>query len=98
MKNQICCFTGHRRIPANEYSEIQNRLESEIINLINQDVTEFRTGGALGFDKMAALAVLKLKKDFPRIRLILILPYWEQPDKWNEDDRKRYAIIRVQAD
>jgi len=98
MKNQTCCFSGHRIIPQQDYEIIQKRLESEIINLINQGVTEFRTGGALGFDTMAALAVLKLKKSFPHIRLILVLPCWEQADKWSVNDRERYAIIRVQAD
>ena len=52
MKKQTCCFTGHRHIPENELLQIQKRLESEIINLINQGVTEFRAGGALGFDTM----------------------------------------------
>ena len=98
MQTQTCCFTGHRKIPESEYPEIQKRLEEEIINLIRQGVTEFRAGGALGFDTMAALAVLKLKKKFPRVRLILVLPCWGQPDKWSEDDRERYAMIRVQAD
>jgi len=98
MKEQTCCFTGHRKIPDQIRPDIQKRLEEEITNLIHQGVTEFRAGGALGFDTMAALAVLKLKKMFTRIRLILVLPCWEQPDKWSENDQKRYAIIRVQAD
>ena len=98
MKEKTCCFTGHREIPENEHEAIQKRLESETADLIHQGVTEFRAGGALGFDTMGALAVLKLKKRFPRIKLILILPHWEQPDKWSEHDRTRYAVIRTQAD
>ena len=50
-----CCFTGHRNIPAAEYAEIQKSLESELIQLIHQGTRYFGTGGALGFDTMAAL-------------------------------------------
>ncbi|MCL2507666.1 MAG: DUF1273 domain-containing protein [Oscillospiraceae bacterium] len=98
MKNQTCCFTGHRNIPANKYATIQKRLESEIVNLIHQDVRNFCTGGALGFDTMAALAVLKLKEEFPHIRLILILPCKNQTVGWNEADKKIYGQILRQAD
>lgn len=98
MNSKTACFTGHRVIPASEYTSIQKRLEDEIINLIHQGVTEFRTGGALGFDTIAALTILRLKKQFPHIRLILVLPYWEQPNGWSVNDQEQYAIIRVKAD
>ena len=48
MKNQTCCFTGHRRIPESEHANIQKLLESEITNLIHQGVRYFGAGGALG--------------------------------------------------
>jgi uncharacterized phage-like protein YoqJ len=98
MKNQICCFTGHRAIPSNMRETIEKRLEEEIENLIHQGVKEFRAGGALGFDTMAALAILKLKKTYPRIRLILVLPHWEQPEGWSEENQRMYATIRIRAD
>ena len=96
--NKTCCFTGHRKTPADEYTTIQKRLEEEIVNFIHQGVMEFRAGGALGFDTMAATTVLKLKKSFPHIRLVLVLPCWEQPEKWNEKDQQLYAVIRAKAD
>jgi len=91
MKNQTCCFTGYRNIPANEYAAIQKRLESEIINLINQGVRNFCADGALGFDTMAALAVLRLKEKYPYVQLILILPCKEQTRGWTEADKKIYG-------
>ena len=97
-KQKTCCFTGHRKVPESEYPKIQKRLEEEIVYLIHQGVMEFRAGGALGFDTMAALTVLKMKKKFPDIRLILVLPCWDQSDVWNIHDQKRYAMIRAKAD
>ena len=44
MKSQTACFTGHRKIPVSEYKTIQKRLESEMINLIHQDVSVFMAG------------------------------------------------------
>jgi len=98
IKNQTCCFTGHRNIPANEYAAIQKRLESEIENLIRQGVRSFLAGGALGFDTMAALTVLRLKEKYPYVQLILILPCKEQAKGWNEADKEIYGQILRQAD
>jgi len=98
MKAQTCCFTGHRIIPPNEYEGIQKRLEGEIINLIHQGVRYFGAGGALGFDTMAALAVLKLKSEFSHVRLILVLPCEDQTIRWDEEDIKTHRNIFSKAD
>jgi len=88
MKNQTCCFTGHRKIHKDEITELQKSLENELIKLIIQGVKYFAAGGALGFDTLAALAVLKLKKKFPHIKLILVLPHKEQTTRWRDKDKK----------
>ena len=98
MKNQTCCFTGHRNIPVNDYHKIQKRLEEEIVSLIHQGVRYFGTGGALGFDTMAALSVLELKLEYPDIRLILVLPCKDQTRGWNEKNIKIYNQILSKAD
>jgi len=93
-----CCFTGHRDIPAKERASIQKCLEAEIINLILQGVTDFYAGGALGFDTMAESAVLRLKRDYPQLRLCLALPYKDQPKGWNNSDIAIYNQILARAD
>lgn len=98
MKGQTCCFTGHRNIPANEYSKIQKLLESELIQLIHQGVRYFGAGGALGFDTMAAQTVLKLRGEFRHIHLILVLPCIEQTKGWNVKNIKMYDQILSEAD
>ena len=69
MKTQTCCFTVHRVIPVDEYEAIAQRLEEEIVNLIHQGVRYFATGGALGFDTMAALSKW-ISYSFPSISVM----------------------------
>ena len=94
MKTQTCCFTGHRKIPPEQYDCIAERLRAEIITLIQNGITFFGAGGALGFDTLAALTVLSLQKEHPRIRLILVLPCPTQAHSWAAKD---IAIARIHA-
>ena len=59
-REQTCCFTGHRKIPPEQYERIAQRLKAEITALIHRGVVYFEAGGALGFGTMAARAVLEL--------------------------------------
>ena len=92
-----CCFTGHRSVMAMA-DDIKARLRVEIENLINKGVTAFLTGGALGFDTVAALSVLELKGMYPFIKLVLILPCKNQAEKWSKDEIRVYNDIIRQAD
>ena len=98
MRNHTCCFTGHRRIPSEEYDEIASKLEDVLCQLINTGYQFFGAGGALGFDTLAATTVLKLKKRYPHIKLILVLPCRNQTAKWKASDVKVYEYIKSQAD
>lgn len=82
MKAQTVCFTGHRNIPPEEYNGLSQRLRSEIACLIGRGYRFFGAGGALGFDTLAAKTVPELRKQYPRIRLILVLPCLHRSDKW----------------
>lgn len=97
-REKTCCFTGHRNIPINEYENIQNVLEKTIISLIKKNVCYFGCGGALGFDTMAALTILKLKTIYPHIKLILVLPCKSQTYKWQQKDIETYNIIKSKCD
>ena len=55
MRKNACCFTGHREIPSEDREPLRAALLSEIQRLYaEKGVTEFYTGGARGFDTMAA--------------------------------------------
>jgi len=60
--NTVYCFTGHRKLLANKIEYIIKRLSDEIENLIRQGVTDFISGGALGFDQIAASLVVAKKE------------------------------------
>lgn len=98
MKRQTCCFTGHREIPMEQYENIIKQLKLQIITLIHQDVIYFLTGGALGFDTLAAQTILELKKDYPQIKLILILPCKNQTLGWSLSNVEKYEKIKKACD
>ena len=98
-KSKVACFSGHRRLPQ-DCEELRKKLKKEIIGLIERGVVFFGAGGALGFDMLAEETVLELKREYPHIRLILVLPCppEQQTLKWNSDQRQRYYEIREKAD
>ena len=77
-KEYSCCFSGHRKLPQEQLNEIGKRLKDKVIELINQGVNTFYSGYARGFDTIAALTVNELKKEYPYIKLILVLPYHQE--------------------
>lgn len=95
MKKYTVCFSGHRELPKNKLISISDMLEKEIEYLIKSGYCCFESGGALGFDLFAAEIVLKLKKKYPHINLILILPCKEQTKYWKKDDIKNMIILKT---
>ena len=98
INEKSCCFTGHRALSSGEVENIEKELDSSISSLIKKGYFRFLAGGALGFDTLAALMVLKKKKEHPEIKLELILPCFTQAKKWEEKDIKLYEEIKQQAD
>lgn len=98
-KTKVACFSGHRKLP-HDCAELWANLERAIISLIEQGVVFFGSGAALGFDQIASETVLKLKEDYPHIRLIMVLPCppQEQSLKWNKEQQEHYNKLLGQAD
>mgnify|MGYP002524835049 FL=1 len=92
------CFSGHREIPEGEREALSARLEAALIRLAEGGYNRFFAGGAIGFDTMAAEAVLRLRVRYPQIRLHLALPCRGQEKRWSEDNRRTYDRIRDAAD
>lgn len=95
---RTACFTGHRTIPFLQRRKIEKRTEEALIEAIEQGYRFFGTGGALGFDTLAAQTVLRLKKTYPQIKLILVLPCLSQTRGWRSEDIAEYERIKAAAD
>lgn len=98
-KIRTCFFTGHRRLSAERREEIKSSLLNNIEKLIvEHDVKNFISGGALGFDTLAAEAVREIRYKYPHIRLLLYLPCYGQEKKWSAKQQYRYNLMKAGAD
>ena len=66
--------------------------------MIGCGISNFYTGGALGFDTLAALAVLLHKQRGEDVKLHLMLPCPEQYYRWKQRDIDIYHDILSKAD
>ena len=94
----ICCFTGHREIVPQHVKPLAALLDRTLSTLSASGVTTYRTGGAIGFDTMAALKVLERRESNPEIRLELILPCRDQNAGWADFNQSAYRYILEHAD
>ena len=79
-------------------SEFKFRLREALEYLIGHGYKDFMSGGALGFDQMAARIVLSLREKYPWIRLIMVIPFDGQADKWSREQRGRWLEIIEASD
>lgn len=98
LKEKTCFFTGHRDVPQDQLADIQKKLEQAIISLIEKGVIYYGVGGALGFDTVAALTIIKLKSEYPQLRLVMILPCRNHHFSWQGRDIHVFENIQAQAD
>ncbi len=97
MKDKTAFFTGHRNIQKSLYPIIEKELKKLIIKLINKNIIYYGVGGAVGFDTVSALTILSLKKYYPQIKLILVLPCKSHTKYWQYEDILLYEQIFKQA-
>lgn len=93
-------FTGHRNLTG-DIPLLKERLYSVLERaIINEGITDFYSGAAIGFDEICSGTVLELRVSYPQIRLHLVLPCspQEQTAKWTEAQRSEYMRILAAAD
>lgn len=91
------CFTGHRDISENK-EVLSQHLYRRLENAVKYGITDFYTGGAIGWDTLAALTVISLRRRYPHIKLHLVLPCppEEQSRGWSEQERSLlYETIKA---
>lgn len=103
---KICAFTGHRpksfpwgyNETAPDCVMLKKVLEEQITALVDDGVTGFISGMALGTDLWAAQIVLDLRKKNPALKLCCALPCAGQEKKWPPKTQELYLTILRQAD
>lgn len=103
---KCCAFTGYRpaKLPWGYDEkdagcvEFKFRLRESLEYLIGQGYVDFLSGGALGFDLMAAEMVLSLREKYPWIRLVMVIPFDGQADKWADAQRRRWLAVIEASD
>ncbi len=98
-KLRTCFFTGHRRIAKEKIETVKKKITEHIETLIiKYDVKNFISGGALGFDTLAAEMVIEMREKYPHIKLLMYLPCYGQSKKWTSNYQYRYRLIISKAD
>lgn len=98
MKATTACITGHRIIESKDLAQLTQLLNETIEKLIGQGVIFWGTGAAIGFDTLAAQAILKQREKNSTVKLITVLPCRDQDTRWRETDRQIYRQLLDSAD
>ena len=69
--NKGCCGFGHREV----FENISKTISSAVRTAAEQGCEIFYTGAMGRFDEMYSSEVRALKKDYPNIKLICVMPY-----------------------
>ena len=97
-RNSTCSFTGHRVIPDGMAEYLLQRIKDGVNYLYSHKVKTYLTGGALGFDTLAAKTVIECRNIHEDIRLILVIPCRDQARDWKQEDIETYEHIKELAD
>lgn len=97
MTYEVCSFTGHRQIKAAHRKAIDDLVLRAIGFAYSKGCRIFMTGGAIGFDTVAARAVIVFRLSHPDVRLCCVLPCKNQDERWSDRQRDNYEYTISQA-
>ena len=97
-RENTCCVTGHRKLPETKIRQIAINLNREIEQLLSVGVEYFISGGALGFDLIAAENVILKRDKGYSARLIFALPCRDHDKKWTGDQKNLLHGLIHKAD
>ncbi len=103
VREQTCCFTGHRILAVGHREALTAEVDRVIRDLYRAGYRYFMAGGALGFDTLAEVEVLRAARFDEAVRLILVLPCRDQTARWEGmpgyvEHLRRYQRILGMAD
>jgi uncharacterized phage-like protein YoqJ len=95
-KSSTAAFTGHRYINMDD-SVLRDGLTHTIREQYRNGYASFITGGAVGFDLLAAEVVLELQKEYTGIQLFCAVPYAGHHLYFRDESKQRYIHIADNA-
>lgn len=98
VKETSAAFSGHRFIPVWERAALKAAVAATVANHYAEGIHNFICGMAVGFDLLAAEAVLDLKNRYRDMTLTAAVPFRNQPDRFSEADKGLYWHIMGKAD
>lgn len=87
------CVTGHRAMSA-----FPAGLRETLRSVVLDGYTEFLVGMALGFDQYCYEELLRMKGEFPQIRLVACIPCGDQAARFTRAQKARYDRLCAAAD
>lgn len=91
-------FTGHRTIHPDHLTSIKEFLSSLLSQFYDLGFRDFFCGMAIGFDLLASETLVELKKSYPEMRLIAVIPFKDQEKFFSPQDKDRYKKVLETAD
>lgn len=88
-----CSFTGHRVICPEHRNLLNDRLRRAVEYIYSLGCRVFYTGGAIGFDTLAAREVIRFATLHPDVTLRLLLPCMNQDEFWSKEQKDAYSYI-----
>lgn len=99
MKENTCCFTGHRNIRKQDERTVRAKIREQVLALLQRGIDTYMVGGAVGFDMLAAEVLLDLReKEGKELKIISVLPFLQWRDKWGEAEIRREDRILEKSD
>lgn len=98
-----CCFTGHRTLPREDISAIENKVRHAIRLLASCGFSYFLCGGAIGFDMLAERVIAEEAKENENVHLVLALPCRDQTGNWlkagkdGTESLREYMRLKAEA-
>ena len=92
VSEKTCCVTGHRDIPAERITYVEQELRREILAAIADGYTRFLSGFAEGSDLIFASIVANEKEHRPELLLEAAIPY---AGRLKTRNRQFHALLRT---
>lgn len=97
-RGRSVAFTGHRSLPSQSKEEIRCRVREMVYALYEKGYRYFFCGMAIGFDMLAAGEVVKLKAELEGLKLVAVIPYQGQCERWSDWAKLKYGELLRKAD